>query len=47
MKDNKNIISAIIIAVAIIIAGILISNALSDGFTTLREAVSYAGEISH
>ena len=36
-----------IIAVAIIVAGVLISNALSDGFTTLREAISYAGEISH
>lgn len=46
MKDNKNIISAIIIAVAIIVASILISNALSDGFTTLRDAISYAGEIS-
>lgn len=47
MKDNKNIICSIIIAVAIIIAGMLISNALSEGFTTLREAISYVGEISH
>lgn len=45
MKENKNLIGSIIIAIAIVVAGVLISNALLDGFTTLREAISYVGQL--
>lgn len=46
MKDNKNIICAVIISIGICIAGLLISSALTHGFDILRAAISYAGELS-
>ena len=37
---------AYVIAVAIIIAGIVVANALADGFNTLRSSIVYHGEIT-
>lgn len=44
MKENKNLIAAIIVAIAIIIAGVLISNALIEGLANLRETISFVGQ---
>lgn len=45
MKDNRDVRCAVIIAIAIVAAGLLISNAIDEGFKNLGGAISYAGEI--
>lgn len=43
MKEYQNLIGKIIIAIAIIIAGILIANAISSGFSNISSALSQMG----
>ena len=43
-RDNKNIIPAIIIGLSIVIAGVLISNALIDGLAEIRTVI--VGEVA-
>ncbi len=43
MKDYQDLIWKIIIAIAIIISGILISNALSAGFSNIHTGLAYMG----
>lgn len=45
MKDYQDLIGKIIIAIAIIISGILISNALSAGFSNIHSGVTHMGEL--
>lgn len=45
MKDWQRFIGMIIIAVAIIICGILISQAIRDASDNVRSALSYMGEL--
>ncbi len=43
VKDYQDLIWKIIIAIAIIISGILISNALSAGFSNIHTGLAYMG----
>lgn len=45
MKDYQDLIGRIIIAIAIIISGVLISNALSAGFGNIHSGLAYMGEL--
>ena len=45
MKEYQKLLGSVVIAVAIIIAGIVVANALADGFNTLRSSIVYHGEI--
>ena len=42
MKDFQNLIGKIIIAVAIVIAGVLIANAIVDGCESIAAAIAYS-----
>ena len=46
MKEYQKLLGSVVIAVAIIIAGIVVANALADGFNTLRSSIAYHGEIT-
>lgn len=45
MKDYQDLIGKIIIAIAIIISGIMISNALNSGFSNIHSGLAYIGEL--
>jgi hypothetical protein len=45
MKDYQDLIGKIIIATAIVISGVLISNALSLGFSNIHSGLVYMGEL--
>lgn len=45
MKDYQELIGKIIIAIAIVVAGLLIANALNSGFTNIHSALAYVGEL--
>ena len=44
MKEYQKLLGSVVIAVAIIIAGIVVAHALADGFATLRSSIVYLGE---
>ena len=46
MKEYQKLLGSVVIAVASIIAGIVVANALADGFDTLRSSIAYHGEIT-
>ena len=46
MKEYQKLLGSVVIAVAIIIAGIVVANALADGLATLRSTIAYLGEIT-
>lgn len=45
MKEYKNIICSIIIAISIIISGTLISNSILEGFKIIQGSISYMSEM--
>lgn len=45
MKDYQDLIGKIIIAIAIIISGFLISNALNAGFSNIHSALVNMGDL--
>lgn len=45
MKDYQDLTGKIIIAIAIIISGLLISNALNSGASNIHSGISYIGEL--
>ncbi len=45
MRDYQNLIGKVIIAIAIIIAGVLVANALSTGFSSIHHALVGMGEL--
>lgn len=45
MRDYHDLIGKIIIAIAIIISGVLIANALSAGFSNINSGLTYMGEL--
>lgn len=45
MKEYKNIISSIIIAISIIISSTLISNSILEGFNIIHDSISYMSEM--
>ena len=40
MKEYQKLLGSVVIA------GIVVANALADGFTTLRSSIAYLGEIT-
>lgn len=47
MKNRQDLIGYLVIAIAIIIAGILIANAISAGFSRIGETIVYHAELLH
>lgn len=45
MKDYQDLIGKVVIAIAIIISGVLIANALSIGFSSIHSALVGMGEL--
>ena len=45
MKDYQDLIGKVIIAVAIIISGVIISNALNSGFSNIHSGLGNVGEL--
>ncbi len=45
MKNRQDLIGYLIIAIAIIIAGILIANAIRAGFSRIGETIVYHAEL--
>jgi hypothetical protein len=45
MKDYQELIGKIIIAIAIIISGFLIANALNSGASNIHHGITHMGEI--
>jgi len=45
MEDYQDLIGKIIIAIAIIISVVLISNTLNSGFSNINSGLAYMGEL--
>lgn len=45
MKDYQDLIGRIIIAIAIIISGFLIANALNSGASNIHSGITHMGEL--
>lgn len=45
MKNRQDLIGYLLIAIAIVIAGILIANSIRAGFSSLGNAIGYHAEL--
>jgi hypothetical protein len=45
MKDYQDLIGKIIIAIAIIVSGVLVANALNSGFSNIHSALINMGDL--